>query len=417
MCNTKRVVVTGIGFVTPLGSNKESVWKELIEGKSAVSEISSFDTSEYSCKIAAAVKDFNPENYINNKKELRKMDRFLQFAIASSSMALEDSALDISKNNPENIGVVIGSGIGGMSTLENQFRVLFEKGPTKISPFFIPMMIANMVSGHVGIYFGLRGPNLSIITACATGAHSIGEAYEILKRGQAEVMVTGGSEAAITPISLAGFCSMKALSSKRNNEPQKASRPFDKDRDGFIMGEGAGILILENLDHAIKRGANIYAEVAGYGASADAYHITNPEPEGRGASLAMSKAISSAGITAEDINYINAHGTATPAGDKAETLAIKNTFGEYAKRLPISSTKSIIGHTLGAAGALESIFCILAINKGIIPPTINYEFPDPECDLDYVPNKARNVNINYAMSNSFGFGGQNAVLIFKKYSS
>lgn len=411
---SNRVVITGIGVCTSLGLDKDAFWKALTEGKSNVAEITSFDTSNYSTKFAAQVKDFNPEDYIP-KKEARRLDRFLQFAVASTDKALKDANLQINPDNADTIGVSIGSGIGGMSVLEDQFRVLFEKGPQKISPFFIPMMISNMASGYTAIHFGAKGPNITMVTACATGAHSIGEASEIIKRGQAEIMIAGGAEAAITPISVAGFSSMRALST-RNDAPNKASRPFDKDRDGFVMGEGSGVIILENLEFAKKRGANIYAEIVGFGMSADANHITTPDPEGDGAARAMGAAIKSANISSEVIDYINSHGTSTPLGDKTETLAIKKVFGERAHKISISSSKSMLGHTLGAAGAVESIVCVLTIKNNLITPTINLETPDPECDLDYTPNVSKQKEVNYAMNNSFGFGGQNAVLIFKKYT-
>lgn len=409
-----RVVVTGIGVLSPVGIGVDSFWKSLIEGKSGIGPITLFDTGNYEVRFAGEVKNFNPEEYNISKKEARKMDRFLQFSMGAAKLALDDAGIEINQDNGEDIGVLIGSGIGGMSTLEAQHRILMENGPGRVSPFFIPMMIINMASGHVGIKLGARGPNLSIVTACATAAHSIGEAAELLKRGKAKVMIAGGSEAAITPLSVAGFSSMKALST-RNDEPERASRPFDKLRDGFVMGEGAGVLILERLDDALARGAKIYAEILSFGMSADAHHITEPDPQGRGAALAMKRAIEAAGIKPEDVDYINAHGTSTPIGDKTETMAIKNVFGERAYKIPISSTKSMTGHALGAAGALETIACILAAKNGIIPPTINYENPDSECDLDYVPNIARKADINIAINNSFGFGGQNAVIVVRKF--
>lgn len=413
MCNMKRVVVTGLGLITPLGDKIDSVWEKLINGESGIGYIDQFDTTNTPTKICGKVKEFNPEEFIN-KKDLRRMDRYLQFSIVAAQNALKDSGLAITEENSSDIGVIIGSGIGGMHTLEEQFKVLHEKGPDKISPFFIPMMIANMAAGSTAIHLGLKGPNMSIVTACASGAHSIGMAYELIKKGEISAAFAGGSEAAITTISVAGFSAMKALST-RNDEPKKASRPYDKNRDGFVMAEGAGIIVLEELEHAKARNAKIYAKISGFGASADSYHITNPEPEGKGASIAMRRAINNAGINPEDVNYINSHGTSTPPGDKTETLAIKNVFRENAKNVSISSTKSMLGHLLGAAGAVESIICILAVLNDIIPPTINIEEPDPECDLDYTPNKAVKKTVNYAMNNSFGFGGQNAVLIFKKY--
>lgn len=413
MQNYKRVVITGIGIISSLGSNIDTFWKNLLDGNSGIDNITYFDTTAFPTKFAGQVKDFNASEFIE-PKEMRRMDKFMHYAIGASKMAINDAKLVINENNAERIGAVIGSGIGGMETLENQFRILFEKGPGRISPFFIPMMISNMASGQIGIFYGIKGPNMTIVTACATAAHSIGEAYNIIRRGDADVMLAGGTEAAITPMSVAGFCSMRALST-RNDNPKSASRPFDKDRDGFVMAEGAGVLILEELEHAKARGAKIYAEFAGFGASGDAYHITMPEPEGKGAALAMNMAIKHAGVTPDKIDYINAHGTSTPVGDTAETNAIKNVFGEHAKNIAISSTKSVHGHALGAAGAIESVVCILAINNNIVPPTINLKNQDPECDLNYTPNKAVKREINYAMNNSFGFGGQNAVLIFKKY--
>lgn len=409
----KRVVITGMGMLSCVGNDITTFWDNITQGHSGIDLVTCFDTSKLDAKIGGEVKGFNPEEFIT-KKDARKMDRFLQFAVAVSKMAIDNAKLEITPENAEHIGVAIGSGIGGMMTLEEQHRVLMERGADKVSPFFIPMMISNMASGHVGIKFGLKGPNLSVVTACATAGHCIGEAGHIIARGDADIMLVGGTEAALTPLSFAGFGNMKATST-RNDEPQKASRPFDAKRNGFVMSEGAAVLVLEDYEHAIARGAHIYAELAGFGLTADAFHMTNPEPEGNGATRAMKMALKKAGIKPEDIGYINAHGTSTPAGDKGETIAIKNVFGEYAAKIPISSTKSIFGHALGAAGALESIVCILALESGIIPPTINYEFPDPDCDLDYVPNIARKVNIRYAINNSFGFGGQNAVLIFKKY--
>ncbi|MCL5774384.1 MAG: beta-ketoacyl-ACP synthase II [Firmicutes bacterium] len=409
-----RVVVTGIGIISSVGIGVDLFWNSLIEGKSGIGPITLFDTSNYDVKFAGEVKNFNPEEYNISKKEARKMDRFLQFSMGAAKLALDDAGIEINQDNGEDIGVLIGSGIGGMSTLETQHRILLENGPGRVSPFFIPMMIINMASGHVGIKLGARGPNLSIVTACATAAHSIGEAAELLKRGKAKVMIAGGTEAAITPLSVAGFSSMKALST-RNEEPEKASRPFDKLRDGFVMGEGSGVLILERLDDALARGAKVYAEILSFGMSADAHHITEPDPQGRGAALAMKRALEAAGIKPEEVDYINAHGTSTPIGDKTETMAIKSVFGERAYKIPVSSTKSMTGHALGAAGALETIVCILAAKNGIIPPTINYENPDAECDLDYVPNIARKAEINIAINNSFGFGGQNAVIAVRKF--
>jgi 3-oxoacyl-[acyl-carrier-protein] synthase II len=410
-----RVVITGMGIISPVGNGKEGFFDAIVHGRSAADRITSFNPEGFDCQFAEEVRDFNPDQYLD-RKEARRLDRFLQFAIGASHMALEDSSFRITGENASDTGVLIGSGIGGMSTLEAQHSQLINGGPGKVSPFFIPVMIANMASGQVSIKYGIQGPTLSIVTACATAAHSIGESFHILKRGDASAMLAGGVEAAITPLSVAGFCSMKALST-RNSDPKKASRPFDRERDGFVMSEGAGILVMETLQHAMERKApHIYAEVVGFGMSADAFHVAIPDPNGRGAVLAMNKALRSAGLSPSDISYINAHGTSTPVGDKVETAAIKSVFGEYAARIPVSSTKSTTGHTLGAAGALETIACVMATVSGTIPPTINYEFPDPECDLDYVPNVARKAEITYAMNNSFGFGGQNAVLIVKKYT-
>lgn len=409
-----RVVVTGMGVISPVGIGLENFWQSLVEGKSGVGPITHFDASELSTRIAAEVKDFDAKDYID-RKEAKRMDRFTQFAVAAAKMASQDAGLEMEKLNSDRVGVVLGTGIGGIDTFEKQHKVLQDKGPGRVSPFFVPMMIANMAAGHISINLGAKGPNYTVITACASGTNAIGEAFKLLQRGDADVVITGGTEAAITPMSVSGFCSMKALST-HNDEPQKASRPFDKNRDGFVMGEGSGILILETLEHAKKRGASIYAEIVGYGATADAYHITAPAPEGEGGARAMSNALKDAGLNPSDIDYINAHGTSTPLNDKFETAAIKKVFGDNAKKVAISSTKSMIGHLLGAAGAVELITSILTINKGIITPTINYEERDPECDLDYVPNEAREANVNYALSNSLGFGGHNATLIVKKFA-
>lgn len=409
-----RVVVTGMGVISPVGIGLENFWQSLVEGKSGVGPITHFDASELSTRIAAEVKDFDAKDYID-RKEAKRMDRFTQFAVAAAKMASQDAGLEMEKLNSDRVGVVLGTGIGGTDTFEKQHKVLQDKGPGRVSPFFVPMMIANMAAGHISINLGAKGPNYTVITACASGTNAIGEAFKLLQRGDADVVITGGTEAAITPMSFSGFCSMKALST-HNDEPQKASRPFDKNRDGFVMGEGSGILILETLEHAKKRGASIYAEIVGYGATADAYHITAPAPEGEGGARAMSNALKDAGLNPSDIDYINAHGTSTPLNDKFETAAIKKVFGDNAKKVAISSTKSMIGHLLGAAGAVELITSILTINKGIITPTINYEERDPECDLDYVPNEAREANVNYALSNSLGFGGHNATLIVKKFA-
>ena len=409
----RRVVVTGLGVITSLGLDYETFWSALLTGKSGISLVTSFDTTEYSSKIGSEVLEFDPLQYME-KKDARRMDRFAQFSVAASQGALEDSKLKISEENADRIGVLIGSGIGGMKTFEDQTRVLIEKGPKRISPFFIPMMIADMASGQVSIHTGARGPNLTAVTACASSTHAIGEAYRIIKYGDADVMIAGGAEAAITPLSYAGFSAAGALS-KRNSEPTKASRPFDLERDGFIMGEGAGTIIMEELEAAKARGAKIYGEIVGYGLTGDAYHITSPHPEGLGAAEAMKLAVKDAGWRLEDVDYINAHGTSTAANDKLETMGIKGAFGEHAYKLAISSTKSMTGHLLGAAGAIEAIAVVLALKNGIIPPTINYERPDPECDLDYVPNQARKAEITCALSNSLGFGGHNGTLAFKKF--
>lgn len=409
----RRVVVTGIGVVTPLGIGWQTFWQGCKEGRSGVGPITQFDTSRFACKIAAEVKDFNAEDYMP-KRDVRRMDRFLHFAIAASRLALEDAKLQVTAENADQIGVIVGSGIGGMYTLETQHKVLLERGPDKVSPFFIPMLIANMASGHVSIMFGLKGPNLTVVTACATGAHCIGEATEMIRRGKATMMLAGGTEAVVTPMAIAGFANMGALST-RNDEPQRASRPFERDRDGFVMGEGASVFLLEELESARARNAPIYAEIAGYGMSADAYHITNPQPDGEGAVRAMRAALADAGATPDDIDYINAHATSTPTGDRCETQAIKRLLGSRADQVPISSTKSMIGHMLGAAGAIESVVCVLATRDDIVPPTINHENPDPLCDLDYVPNHAREARVALAINNSYGFGGQNAVVAVRKY--
>lgn len=410
----RRVVITGMGVISPIGNTIEQFWHNLINGVSGIGRITSFDTTEYTTHIAGEVKDFDPEKYID-KKEAKRMDRFAQFAVAATKMALEQARLDIRDTNPERVGVYIGSGIGGLATFEENYKTLLEKGPRRVSPFLIPMMIANMGSGIVSITFGAKGPNSSPISACATGTHAVGDATEIIRRGKADVMIAGGSEATIRPLALAGFGNMKALST-RNDEPTKASRPFDRDRDGFVMSEGAGILILEELEHAVRRGAKIFAEVAGYGMSGDAYHLTAPAPEGEGAARAMMEAILDAGLKPEDVDYINAHGTSTDYNDKFETLAIKRVFGDHAYRLAVSSTKSMTGHMLGAAGGVEAIATALTISEGIIPPTINYENPDPDCDLDYVPNVARRAKVDVAISNSLGFGGHNASILLKRYN-
>ncbi|WHX51057.1 beta-ketoacyl-ACP synthase II [Paenibacillus woosongensis] len=409
-----RVVITGMGVVTSLGQDLDTFWNNLMAGKSGVSAIESFDVSEYPTRIAASVKDFNAEDYVD-RKEARKMDRFVQFAAAAATSAIKDSGLVIGEQvDPERVGVIIGSGIGGLGTWEDQHNILLQKGPKRVSPFFIPMMIANMASGHVSILFGAKGPNSTAVTACATGTHSIGDSYKLIQRGDADVMICGGAEATIRPTGLAGFCSMRAMST-RNDEPERASRPFDTGRDGFVMGEGSGVLVLESLEHAQKRGAKIYAEVIGYGLSADAHHMTDPDPNG--ARRCMEMAIREAGINVSEVDYINAHGTSTPAGDRSETIAIKEALGEHARKVAVSSTKSMTGHLLGAAGGVEAVICGLTIKNSKIAPTINLENQDPECDLDYVPNVARAADVNVAMSNSFGFGGHNATIVLKKFEA
>ncbi len=410
----KRVVITGLGIISPLGNDVNTFWNHLIAGKSGVGNITHFDTTDYAVKIAAEVKDFDPLNYID-KKEARRMDRFVQFAVAAAKEALKHAELDMDKVDANRVGVYVGSGIGGLSTLENQHQVLMERGPRRVSPFFVPMMIANMSSGMVSIHTGAKGPNSAAISACATGTHCVGDSFKMLQRGDADVMLAGGTEATILPMAIAGFSAMGALSS-RNDDPQKASRPFDRDRDGFVMGEGAAVLVLETLEHAQKRGANIIAEVVGYGMTADAYHITSPDPQGDGAKRSMEMALSDAGLKPEDIDYINAHGTSTDINDKFETMAIKAAFGEHAHKLAISSTKSMMGHLLGAAGAIEAAVLALTLKEQIIPPTINLENPDPECDLDYVPNEARKARVRAAISNSLGFGGHNATICIKEFA-
>ncbi|MEE8382879.1 MAG: beta-ketoacyl-ACP synthase II [Thermodesulfobacteriota bacterium] len=410
----KRVVVTGMGIISPLGTGVEKNWEAICQSKSGIAPITRFDTSDFVSKIAGEVKDFNPEDYMD-KKEVKKMDIFIQFALASGKMAIQDSQLEIDESNADRVGVLVGAGIGGLSTIEKYHSILLEKGPKKISPFFIPMLIVNLAPGQISIYFGARGPNSSVVTACATGNHSIGEAFKIIQRGDADAMIAGGAESVITPLAVGGFSSMKALST-RNDEPERASRPFEKDRDGFVIAEGTGVLILEDLKHALKRGANIHAEIVGFGCNGDAYHISAPSPNGIGAAKCMEISMRDAGINYDEIDYINAHGTSTPLNDMAETMAMKTVFKDHAKKIAVSSTKSMTGHLLGAAGGVEAVYSILAIKHGVIPPTINYETPDPECDLDYVPNTPREAKVGFAMSNSFGFGGTNATLIFKEFS-
>lgn len=409
---TKRVVVTGLGMITPLGIGVEKTWEAICRGESGIGHITKFDTKDFPTRIAGEVKGFNPSDYID-KKEIKKMDTFIHYALASAIMAVEDSKLKITDEISERVGVLVGAGLGGLPSIEKYHDIYLKEGVRKISPFFIPMLIANLASGQISIKLGAKGPNSCVVTACATGTHAIGDAYKIIQRDDADIMIAGGAESVITPLGIGGFCAARALST-RNDEPQRASRPFDKDRDGFVMGEGAGIIILEEMDFALKRGAKIYAEVVGYGMSSDAYHITSPPPDGNGAVRCMKMALKDGGISPSGVNYINAHATSTFA-DSLETMAIKVVFGEHSHKLAVSSTKSMTGHLLGAAGGVEAIFAMLAIDKGIIPPTINYETPDPECDLDYVPNRARKSDVNIAMSNSFGFGGTNATIIFKKY--
>lgn len=412
--NKRRVVVTGVGLITPLGTGTEKSWKNLLDGRSGIRKITQFDATHFPCQVAGEVPDFEINQFIEIKEQ-KKMDRFIHFAFAAAKMAVEDSGLKITKDNADRIGVLVGSGIGGLSAIEHYHTILLEKGPKRISPFFIPMLIINLAAGQISIHFGAKGPNSAVATACASGTHSIGDAFKIIKRGEADAMISGGTEAVITPLAVGGFSSMKALST-RNNEPEKASRPFDRDRDGFVMGEGAGIMVLEDMEHALSRGAKIYAEITGYGMTGDAYHITSPPPEGEGAARCMRASLKDANIHPEEIEYINAHGTSTKYGDELETQAIKSVFGKHAYKFAVSSTKSMTGHLLGAAGGVEGVICALSIFNKIIPPTINLENPDPECDLDYVPNKARAMDINMAMSNSFGFGGTNACIIFKRYT-
>ena len=409
----RRVVVTGIGAVTPIGSGKEGFWEGLKAGKNGIDRVTSFDVSGFRTQVAGEVRDFNPEEFMS-PREAYRMDRFAQFAVAAAKMALDDAGLDISSTNAERVGVMMGCGVGGMHTFEEQTAAFIKEGPRRVSPFFVPMMIANMASGQISIAVGAKGPNITMTTACAAASHAIGEGFRSILYGEADVMIVGGTEASITPVGFAGFCALRAMS-RRNEDPKRAMRPFDKERDGFVMGEGSGVLVLEGLEHAKERGARIYAEMAGYGLSADAYHIVEPKPDGEGAAQAMIMALKDAGIAPSEVDYINAHGTSTPYNDKYETVAIKKVFKDHAYKLAVSSTKSMTGHLLGAAGGVEAIACVLAIAEGVIPPTINYEVPDPECDLDYVPNVARRQEVRVAMSNSFGFGGHNAVHVFKRF--
>lgn len=409
----KRVVVTGVGAITPIGKNCNDFWDGIKEGRNGVDTITSFDVTDFKCKIAAEIKDFDAAEYID-KKDARKMDRYTQFGFIAAREAFENSGLDMEKEDPWRIGVITGSGVGGIETLETQHETLMTKGPGRVSPFFVPMMISNMAAAQIAIHLGAKGANENVVAACASGTNAIGNAFNIIKHGECDAIIAGGAEATITPLAFAGFCSMKAMS-QNNDNPKLASRPFDLERDGFVMGEGAGFLVLEELEHAKKRGANIICELVGYGITNDAYHITSPAPGGEGGAKAMEFALNSAGITPDKIDYINAHGTSTKYNDSFETQAIKKVFGEHSKKLMVSSTKSMTGHLLGAAGGIEAIICALALKEGFVPATINYNTPDPECDLDIVPNVGRKADIEYAMSNSLGFGGHNSAVILKKY--
>ena len=411
----RRVVITGMGAVTPLGLDVLTTWENLIAGKSGVSPITAWDASKYDCRFAAQVKDFEPRKYFFNEKDARRADRYSQLAMASAKEAVHHSGLDPKQLDADRVGVLVGSGIGGLKSLGDQDEILLAKGPGRVSPFMIPMMISNMAAGLISMEFGFAGPNFSVVTACATSNNCIGEAWRLIRDDEAEVILAGGSEAACVPLGMSGFSAMRAMST-RNDEPERASRPFDKDRDGFVLGEGAGVVIVEELEHAKKRGANILAELIGYGLTADAYHMTSPPPGGAGAAKSMKHTLKRAGIAAEKVDYINAHGTSTPVGDVAETDAIKTVFGDHARKLAVSSTKSMTGHLLGAAGAAEIIFCIKAIEHNLLPPTINLDNPDPACDLDYVPHKAREAKVDVAMSNSFGFGGHNATLLVQRFN-
>jgi len=411
--DTRRVVITGLGALTPVGNTAEEFWSSLIQGRSGIGPITRFDTTDFPTRIAGEVRNFDPLSFVD-KKEARRLDPYLQYAVAASVLAVRDAALETAKVDATRFGVLIGSGIGGITTLLENHKVLLERGPDRVSPFFIPMLIINMASGLVSMRFGAKGPNSSVVTACATGNHAIGDAFKIIQRGDADVMIAGGAEAIIMPLTIAGFCAVKAMTT-RNDEPEKASRPFDAARDGFVCSEGAGIVVLESRDHALRRDARIYAEVRGYGMSGDAHHMTAPDPEGDGAARSMAAALRDAAVSPGDVGYINAHGTSTPYNDKFETMAIKRVFGDHARRLAVSSTKSMTGHLLGAAGGIEAIATALALHHGLLPPTINYEHPDPECDLDYVPNQARKQDVEIAASNAFGFGGTNATLIFGKH--
>lgn len=412
----RRVVVTGLGMISPLGIGNEATWQGLVAGRSGIGRITKFDASQYTSQIAGEVRGFDPHHYID-KKEVKKSDTFIHYAVAAAQMAADDARFDQTKEDADRVGVIIGSGIGGLPLIEETHRKLIERGPSRISPFFIPGLIVNLAAGHISIRFGCKGPSSAPATACATGAHAIGDAVKVIRYDEADVMFAGGSEAVVSGLAVGGFAAMRALST-RNDDPEHASRPWDAERDGFVIGEGAGILILEEREHALARGAKIYCEITGYGMSSDAFHITSPAEDGDGMVRVMNRALKDAGLKAEDIGYINAHGTSTPVGDKTETIAIKKVFGEAAYKVPVSSTKSMTGHLLGAAGGLESAIAAKVVETGILPPTINYQTPDPECDLDYVPNTARTVeSIRHVLSNSFGFGGTNATLIFSKHDS
>jgi len=411
--NPRRVVVTGIGCLTALGPDTATFWDSLIKGRSGISRITRFDPTDFPSKVGAEIREFDPGKFMD-PKEAKRNDRYTQYAVAASRMAVEDAKLDVNKIDSERFGVIIGSGIGGMETIENQARVLIERGPSRVSPFTIPSLIANIASGVVAIEFKAKSVNFGVVSACASGSHSLGEAMRHIRDGHADVMLSGGSEAAITRLGYAGFCNMKAMSTDFNDTPEKASRPFDKLRDGFIMGEGSGVLVIEELEHAKARGARIYCELAGYGATCDAYHITGQDQEGKGLALCLDRALQDAQVQKSEVSYINAHGTSTPINDRCESLAIKRSFGDLAPKIAISSTKSMTGHLLGAAGGVEAAVCVLAIHNGVVPPTINYENPDPDCDLDYVPNKARTMKVDVAISNNLGFGGHNASLVFKR---
>ncbi|MFC1630966.1 beta-ketoacyl-ACP synthase II [Candidatus Omnitrophota bacterium] len=413
MDGKKRVVITGLGVISPIGNNKDQFWSSLVAGQSGVQRITQFDPTGFTSQVAGEVKDFDPSAHLT-PKDCRRMDKFVQYAVIAAYEAIADARLDLAQEDPFRVGVLVGSGIGSLYTVEVQHRAMIEKGPGKMSPFTIPMLIINMAAGQIAISLGVKGPNSAVVTACASGAQAIGDAFKIIQRGAAEVMVTGGTESCVCSIGVGAFCAMKALST-RNDQPQRASRPFDQDRDGFVIAEGAGMVTLESLEHAQKRNAPIYAEIVGYGMSCDAYHMTAPDPEGEGAARAMQEALADAQIKPEQVSYINAHGTSTTLNDKVETLAIKKAFGEWAKKIPVSSTKSMTGHLLGAAGAVEFIACCLSIRDKVIAPTINYEHPDPDCDLDYVPNEARQADVEIAISNSLGFGGHNACLAVRRF--